>query len=324
MTRATLALALSLLSLAAPAAARDILFAQPIDCTLGQDCYIQQFVDLDPGPGARDFTCGPLSYDGHKGTDFGLPTQRDLADGVNVLAAAPGTVRAIRDEMPDVLYSDETAAMVEGRDCGNGVLITHGDGWETQYCHLKRGSVTVAPGDRVAMGAVLGQVGLSGRTQFPHLHLSVRKDGAVIDPFDPDGQVTCGAPSAETLWLDPPAYRAGGLLSLGFAAAVPDYAEVKAGTAAADRLSPTDPALVLFGLAFGARQGDVMEISITGPEGEVITNRAEIERTQAQLFRAAGRRTPDGGWPRGRYDGRVALVRDGAVIDRRETTIDIR
>ena len=32
--------------------------AFPVACVLGETCYIQQYMDRDPGPGARDFTCG--------------------------------------------------------------------------------------------------------------------------------------------------------------------------------------------------------------------------------------------------------------------------
>ena len=34
-----------------------------------------------------------------------------------------------------------------------------------------------------ARGRALGAVGLSGRTEFPHLHISVQKNGKVVDPF---------------------------------------------------------------------------------------------------------------------------------------------
>ena len=94
-----------------------------------------------------------------------------------------------------------------GRDCGNGVVIDHDDGWQTQYCHLRRGSVGVTRGQAVARGDRLGVVGMSGRTQFPHLHLSVRRDGAVIDPFAPSDPPRC-TDAAQTapapLWSDPP------------------------------------------------------------------------------------------------------------------------
>ena len=79
-----------LLGSASLAAAEPFSLDFPVDCTLGETCYIQQYVDHDPGPGARDFTCQGLSYDGHKGTDIALPTLAAMAQGVRVRAAAPG------------------------------------------------------------------------------------------------------------------------------------------------------------------------------------------------------------------------------------------
>jgi murein DD-endopeptidase MepM/ murein hydrolase activator NlpD len=61
-------------------------------------------------------------------------------------------------------------------------VIVHDQGWETQYCHLKHGSISVKVGDTVQVGDVLGKIGLSGRTQFPHVHVSVRHNGTRIDP----------------------------------------------------------------------------------------------------------------------------------------------
>jgi hypothetical protein len=54
----------------------------------------------------------------------------------------------------------------------------------TKYWHLKKGSVAVKVGARVACGALLGFVGSSGESASPHLHFGVEgKDGATIDPF---------------------------------------------------------------------------------------------------------------------------------------------
>lgn len=302
-----------------PAAAQDLALAQPIDCTLGETCFIQQFVDHDPGPGAQDFACGPLSYDGHKGTDFGLPSFGAMRVGVDVLAAAPGTVLGLRDGVSDTGWSPE----LEGRDCGNGVVIDHGDGWQTQYCHMKNGSVAVQKGQRVPMGAVLGQVGFSGRTEFPHLHLSVRQEQRVVDPFDPDGKISCGTPDSDTLWSERPTYTPGGLLSVGFADRVPKYDAIKDGTAHVGTL-PRDPdALVLWGYAFGAKAGDVMRLRIFGPDGrEVFAHDADIADSKAQLFRAAGTRVQRGLMP-GAYRGEVTLIRADIVFDRMETTLRV-
>lgn len=290
-------------------AAGELLLNQPIDCTLGQDCYIQQFVDRDPGPGAADFTCGPLSYDGHKGTDFALPSLAAMAAGVDVLSAAPGTVMALRDGMPD---TGKAGGVPKGKDCGNGLVIRHGGGWETQYCHLKRGSVRVTKGQRVAKGTVLGQVGYSGTTEFPHLHLSVRKDGAVVDPFATT-PVTCATMPDQDMWQHTLPYKPGGLIALGLADHVPEYAAIKAGDV--PTAPPNAPALVAWGYAFGAQKGDELRLTITGPKGEVIDHFAEIPRQQAQLFRAAGKRAPATGWAPGRYTVTARLLRDGQTID---------
>lgn len=309
--------ALLLPVLAAPAAA-DPALSLPIDCVLGETCHIQQFVDRDPGPGVADFRCGGLSYDGHKGTDFAIPTLADMARGVAVLASAPGTVAAIRDGMDDTGFTEATAAGIEGRDCGNGVLIRHADGWETQYCHMRRGSVRVRSGDVVAAGDRLGLVGMSGRAQFPHVHITLRRDGEVIDPFDTGPGADCAA--SAPLWSDPPAYVAGGLIEAGFADGIPAYDAIKAGTAARGALDRQGPALVLYGFAFGGRKGDVIDIAVSGPDGGIITQQAELDRDQAQFFRAAGRRTPPGGWPAGRYEGTVSMLRDGREIARRSVS----
>ncbi|MEM8850758.1 MAG: M23 family metallopeptidase [Pseudomonadota bacterium] len=293
------------------AAAQDLQLDLPLDCTLGETCFIQQYVDMDPGPGAEDFTGGPLSYDGHRGTDFRVRDLEVLADGVPVLAPAPGRVRAIRDEMPDRLIEDRSE--VAGRECGNGVAIDHGNGWETQLCHLQLGSIQVAAGDVVGRGDVLGRMGLSGATQFPHVHITVRRDGDVVDPFVAD------------LWTTPPDYEPGGLLSVGLLDRVPEFDEIKAGTADASTL-PTDPdAIVIWGAVFGGQAGDVMEMVILGTDGGVVfESDVTLDRTQAQLFRAAGRRLRDRTLPTGDYTGRVILRRAGEELDRLETTIPIR
>lgn len=294
-------------------------FAQPVDCTLGDSCYVQNYPDTLSAAGrAADFACGALTYDAHKGTDFALPTHADMARGVDVLAAADGTVVAARDGVPDTGIGDETA----GKECGNGVVIDHGAGWVSQYCHLKNGSVAVRPRTEVKEGTALGQVGFSGKTAFPHVHFAVRHNGSVIDPFDPAETARCGI-SSDTLWQEAPAYVAGGVTAAGFSEAVPGFEEVKAGTSIHSSLPHDAEALVLWALLFGVKQSDILELRISGPSGFSFTHRAELNRTQALAYRAAGKRAPTGGWSRGRYVGTLTLIRGGAPISSKTTVVEI-
>jgi hypothetical protein len=313
--------ALMLLFLAVPATAGDFSLSSPIDCDLTGPCHIQQYVDHDPSGSASDFTCSGLSYDGHKGTDFALATDDMIAAGIDVLASAPGTVAGVRDGMEDVRYSTEITAQIDGRECGNGVVIRHSGGWETQYCHMRQGSISVSSGQQVAAGDVLGQVGMSGRAEFPHVHLSVRRSGEVIDPFDPDGIITCGQTDPDTLWSDLPPYRAGGIVSIGTSADVPEFAAIRANTVPLP-LADSD-ALVIYAFLFGTQKGDVIRLALTGPEGIVIERDTVLERTQAQSFRAIGKKRRAARWTAGEYTGTATLLRGGDAIEEQRLTLTL-
>ena len=92
------------------------------------------------------------------------------------------------------------AESVKGRECGNGVTLRHENGWATQYCHMAKGSIRVSRGQKVETGTPLGRVGLSGNTEFPHLHFSVLHYETKIDPFAYGAKPgTCGD-GGQSLW----------------------------------------------------------------------------------------------------------------------------
>lgn len=290
----------------------------PIACVPGKSCFIQQYVDHDTGPGAKDYQCGPQSYDAHSGVDIRLPTLAAQRRGVDVLAAADGIVLALRNDMADKVLTPETRASVKGVECGNGVLIAHKGTWQTQYCHMARGSVIVKPGQAVRAGDRLGQVGLSGETQFPHVHLTVRHMGKSVDPFAPDlADNSCGAGGGRSLWSDSAArmlaYRPVEIINSGFA-------DGPVTSEAIDEEAVVVPthasgAMTFYIRAIGLMAGDALSIRITGPDGQLWLDQttAPLDRNKAQWFGFSGRRRPAQGWSRGQYRAQARLLRGGAV-----------
>jgi len=294
----------------------------PVACMPGESCFVQQYPDHDPGPGARDYRCGNRVYDGHDGTDIRLPDLAAQRRGVAVLAAAAGTVLAVRDgEADHLVETDADRAALSGRECGNGVLIDHGGGWQTQYCHMAKGSIAVAAGQSVAAGDRLGNVGLSGNTQFPHLHLAVRRvdpaGAQPIDPFAPDLEPgRCAPTQGATLWdrktAKALAYRAVDVLNAGFAdgPVTMDAIEQQALSAPS-----AGSAIVYYGRAIGIAAGDTITVRIVGPDGQVMaSNEAAPDSDKAQYLLFTGKKRPAGGWPTGRYAGTITVTRAGVAV----------
>lgn len=309
--------ALLLTAQAAQAGSPELLW--PIECELGKTCYIEDYVDNDPGPDHRDFTCGLKSRDGHRGTDIVVRDFSMMENGVRVLAAAAGRVSATRDGMNDIAVTPETYAATQNKGCGNAVRIDHGEGWQTLYCHMRKGSVQVKTGDLVNVGDPLGLVGLSGLTNIPHLHIGVLKDGHVVDPFQADPGQSCGI-FDNGLWQTAPAYLRSGLFTAGMAIEVPSFDTVKSGEARATRARPNQP-LVLYGHMFHAETGDILHLSARGPEGEIFSHSILLKSPQASHYRAFGRKAPPEGWPEGDYRGIVRLERAGRLIAWRHADI---
>ena len=87
-----------------------------------------------------------------------------------ILAPADGVVVAVENDHQDWPVGQRDHA----NPAGNLVIIDIGDGLYVMMAHLRMGSVTMAEGERVVVGDVVGRCGNSGNTSEPHLHMQVQ------------------------------------------------------------------------------------------------------------------------------------------------------
>ena len=117
----------------------------------------------------------PLDEEGYvtRG-QIGADTRDEAHPGIDVAVSIGSPVRAVGGGRVLDAGSDPEVY-------GLFVLLEHPQGYQSMYGHLSR--VTVAVGDSVSAGQVIGLSGNSGRSSAPHLHLEIRREGRSLDPL---------------------------------------------------------------------------------------------------------------------------------------------
>ncbi|MBB5867843.1 murein DD-endopeptidase MepM/ murein hydrolase activator NlpD [Allocatelliglobosispora scoriae] len=105
--------------------------------------------------------------------------------GLPIHAVAAGKAVIVIDGTPDNLKPGAFPKPTPKQVGGNQVWLQHPDGTMTWYTHMQQGSVTVAKGDTVEAGQVLGLLGTSGNSSAPHIHIEVRKASNGDSPLRP-------------------------------------------------------------------------------------------------------------------------------------------
>lgn len=301
------------------ASAEDGPFVFPVDCRIGESCWIYNYVDLKPGKGVLDYACGTATYDAqpgfqHKGTDIGIQDMAAVRAGVEVRAAAAGVVVGMRDGVTDINVKDRTSPLPINKYCGNGVRLKHAQGLVTQYCHMKKGSIVVKAGEQVRQGQRLGLVGLSGFSAFPHLHFQVIQGKTIVDPFVGfTRKKSCGV-GENPLWTDEALghlpYQPTAIYNAGFLDKKPNFKAISQGLYKSDHFPTTAPALVLWAEFFRVEAGDILTFEIKDHTGQVLhKNSVPIKSNKAHYVGFSGLRLKNNSWEPGTYQGTVSLAR---------------
>lgn len=321
-----------------PAALFPFLFASPAlaielglpaQCELGKTCFMQQYPDMDAGKGVADPLCGSQSYDGHKGTDLRILSLKDMERGYPVIAVADGKVLRVRDgETDHLVETEEDRARISGKECGNGLVMQLGDGYEVQYCHLKKGSLAVKPGTGVRKGDRLGDIGSSGLAQFPHVHITVSRIGEPLDPLT-GRKLSEGCTAAmeqtaslfshdivEKLDLTKPEILASGLAGKP----VDHQALVVEGPPA--QVASSDGLFVAWAWLANLKKGNTIKLVLTDDRKNAVLDHTSkpVDRDKATFSAFAGRKRA---LPAGRYELDVSVLQDSMVLRRTKSSIAV-
>ncbi len=291
-------------------------FGLPIDCEIGENCWVMNYVDMIPDDGKQtDPACQARTYDGHKGTDFMILDEATMKNGVNVIAPLDGTVTKIRDGEIDRFPTDENLETIKAnrKECGNAVMMDHGNDIQTIYCHMKKDSIRVKSGQDLKKGDVIGQVGLSGFTQFPHLHFGIIKDNKIIDPFTGlDNTKNCGT-RKNVLWdkeIDL-SYTPILIQTVGFSNDIPNLEIIERNAQSSSTLNITSDLMAFWITLLGVQEGDKINIKIRDPNDKIFAERnITQDKTRARQFYYTGRRTAKTPLIEGVYTGVVTVLRN--------------
>ena len=293
-----IALVLSLFFFFNKAYAVDLLF--PVSCRIMENCWITNHVDLNKNINqVEDYMCGKKVSDNNQSTHISLASKSSYHENIPVLATAEGIVRV---------------AELDSGFCGGRVLIEHKDGWQSSYCHLNPELITVIKGQKVKAGDVLGLIGVSGQSQWPHLSFAVLRNGMVFDPFSGRTPLEGCLKASTPLWEGGmnPLYEPAHVTNIGFTVGHVTNQEITSGAiAAAKEIATNTPQISLWAMLMNISSNDDISLKIEEPSGRIL-NQLDIKIKNDADFHPIYfvTRRQNFLWDEGLYKGTITITRN--------------
>jgi len=283
-----------------PSIAHAIDLRFPVACRLMDHCWVTNHVDLENREGiTKDYMCGDKANDGSKSTHISLASRSTFNQNIPVIAAADGIIKVAKNV---------------GGFCGVRVAIDHDKGWESSYCHLKNGSLQVQKGQHVRAGQILGAVGMSGETNWPHLSYALMRNGMIFDPFSNRTSLEGCSGQGTPMWAGGvnPLYEPANVTSIGFTTGSTRNNDIHNGTVKSlSKISTDTSQISLWGLIMNVRSGDKIDLEIKTPSGRVLNN-AQVTAERSQNYYPVFFPTLRQNflWNTGIYTGKMTITRN--------------
>ena len=242
--------------------------------------------------------CGKKVSNENKSTHISLGSMNAVAENYAVVAADSGIVK----------YAGDI-----GGFCGVRILIEHDRGWETSYCHLKPDPIMVRTGQTVKKGQIIGAIGMTGRTRWPHLSFAVIRNGMIFDPFSGKSNIEGCSAQSEPMWnagYNPP-YEPAHVTSLGFHNGVPNPQSVLMGMTNDEAILEQVKVISLWGMMMNVMDGDEIHLQIIAPSGRIEKENIipiTFDKDYMPIFIIANRGNLL--WERGIYTGKITIMRN--------------
>ena len=169
------------------------------------------------------------------------------------------------------------------------------------------------------------KLGFPDAPSFPHLHVTLRKDGKPIDPFTGRGMESECGQSGTSEWAEAAtesiAYSAPGVFNAGFSDTAPSMETVMAGTSHADVIPPSADAMIFWAQLYGVKEGDVVHTKLVGASSGVLAeSKTVIDKNQVEYLTFVGKKRTGDSLPEDVFSGAVTLKR--ALGGSEDTLID--